>query len=200
MSFSSDPDTNLSKRVWELWTMLHLNYFSNNVAEQDSDKNYNNTFLDTSFGVERFFSKIGIFKDFSLYGLIHIERKSLNIIEDPHLLSTVTELGGGFNLYFANASKFSNTLIPFFTGGMAFGQGKDTHTPNSGTQESFKSTTTSFFTGFGIKCFNNKGWGLRALIDYYHRNERFSFSDNSRSNIEKTVSGLRFLAGFSYRY
>ena len=65
--------------------------------------------------------------------------------------------------------------------------------------QAFEGSSNSLSFGAGLKFYISQGLGARMLLDYYSRTEDYVV-DGSSSSFSRTTSGIRFMAGFGYRW
>lgn len=151
------------------------------------------------------------FSRFSLIGLVSMMRLSSQAYNGASNTTDVTELSVGTNWHpFALPSEVSK-FIPFFHLSASMGTAKSSFSPGSespvvapGGSVVIKSgsttgSTSGFALGFGYKFYTHNGFGVRALLDYYMRSEKYK-SDGSNNSYNKNVAGPRLMLGLSYRF
>ena len=80
---------------------------------------------------------------------------------------------------------------------------KSTFTPGTenrnGPEFSCNGLTNGLSLGFGYKFYTARGFGIRALFDYYVRNEKYKEDEDGFTHT-KSVKGPRLMMGISYRF
>ena len=110
------------------------------------------------------------------------------------------EYGLGANYHFYNPAASINKLVLY--GALTAGKGstslKSTVTTGGvATENSADGTNTFFSGGIGAKYVLNNGFGVRAILDYYHSSESYEFETSTTT---RTLAGPRVQFGLSYRF
>lgn len=200
--------TNTSK-TWEVWGTLYLNSLSGTVESDDATATSESTgatgsTIDFSAGVEKYFvNSSGFFKEFSASLFVH--KRTMETGDDVKSTSDWFEYGIGANYHFYNSAASVNKLVGY--GGATIGKGsatvKSTVTTNGTAVENSADGTNTFFSvGVGAKYVLNNGFGLRALLDYYHSSESYEFESTTGDVVTttRTLAGPRIQFGLSYRF
>ncbi len=141
---------------------------------------------------------------FSLMGALNLMRNNSQSYNGGGVENDVTEFSGGVNWHPFTLPSSSNEFIPFFHFALNIGTVKSVaSTPATGGSAAIESSvngkTQGFEFGFGAKYYTARGFGVRALLDYYYRSETYS-ADDFGQKFNKKVSGPRLILGLSYRF
>lgn len=143
------------------------------------------------------------YSHFSLQASMNIMRLNSQAYNGSSSTNDVTEFSIGANWHPTKLPSQTLTFIPYLHGSFNVGSVKSTHTPGNetpgGTAISGNGATQGFSIGFGYKFYTQKGFGFRAILDYYLRSEKYQ-EDESQVIFSKSVSGPRFMFGFGYRF
>ncbi|MBC7714086.1 MAG: hypothetical protein H7177_12155, partial [Rhizobacter sp.] len=197
---------NNNSKTWEVWGTLALNSLTGTVDSgtdattgEATSTGASNSSLDFSAGIEKYFLKSsGFLKEFSLNLTLH--KVSVENGDQIKSKTDLFEYGAGANYHFYNSAASTNKLVGFVTG--TIGKGSSTVASTSvvsgvSTTESLKGDTSFFSGGLGAKYVLTNGFGIRAVLDYYHTTETYSFED---STTKRTLAGPRVQFGLSYRF
>lgn len=196
---------------WEAFGLLNFNNATGTVNE-GNDQTFESTGsnIDFSLGVEKYFSSTNSFlKQLSVFAMIRSGNSTLTSIEGSQIENSVFEYGGGAHYHFMTTPFALGRLIPFFGGSFGLGTVSSTLTflgnNVTGTSQSPVEGSSNFFSfGGGIKYFTQRGFGVRALVDFYRRSETYTFAEESSSitsaEVTRTTSGPRFMLGLAYRW
>ncbi len=140
---------------------------------------------------------------FSLQGMINFMRSDSQSYNGSTSTNDVTELLLGVNWHPTQLPSQTMTFIPYIHLSMSMGTVKSTYEPGQenpgGNGLSADGSTTGFSLGFGYKFYTAKGFGARALVDYYFRTEKYKEDDNT-NQFNKDVGGPRLMLGLGYRF
>lgn len=137
---------------------------------------------------------------FSLMGGVNIMRLNSQSYNGVNANNDVTEFEFGVNWHPGTMPSATYRFIPFFHLSGMIGSVKSQ--VNDGLIDrdiSANGSTNGFSLGFGYKFYTQRGFGARALLDYYQRGEEYKEDDNLQT-FSRTVSGPRLLLGGSYRF
>jgi hypothetical protein len=196
-------DMQVSTKQWELWGNLTANMLSGNATDINSGttsatRKSTSSTLDLSAGVEKYFFKSsGILKQISLTGFIH--SKSATLGDDIQVSEKLMEYGLGLRYHFDPIVNVNYKIMPFLLADIGVGTVTLTNTVTSTNQTVDPSVGSSSFMAFGggLKYFLDNGLGFRSIVDYYTANETYPYVDKTGT---RTLAGLRFQAGISYRF
>src|SRR5690606_6549244 len=115
----------------------------------------------------------------------------------------ITEFEVGVNWHPGNLPSKTMTFIPFVHGGFSMGTVKSSSASDNNDPTPIdlnaNGKTNGFSVGFGYKFYTGKGFGFRAILDYYMRAEKYE-ADVAQLTYNKTVSGPRLNLGLGYRF
>lgn len=137
---------------------------------------------------------------FSLVGALNLMKQDSQSYNGSSVTNDVTEFSIGSNWHPTKLPSVVMDFIPYLHLSLNLGKVKSSFESGTGGQ-SFSSSggTQGFSGGFGYKFYTRKGFGVRALLDYYIRNEKYT-SDSSAKVFNKTVTGPRLMVGLGYRF
>lgn len=193
-------------KSWEGWGSLAINSltgtFQGTALSGATDASFTSTSassVEFALGIEKYFFNSNQFlSNFSLIGFAH--KRSLKNGEEVKVTNSWFEYGGGINYHFYNAPADINTLIGFT--GITYGKGnvdlefayiKDN---GVGTTTTVSGSNSFYSLGLGLKYVFSNGLGLRSVADYYKSVESF----DTAGALERSLSGIRFFLGGSYRF
>lgn len=206
-SLNDSGPGHLKDKNWELWGALHVSSLSAKTeASNPAAGNYSGGSVQTqlTFAAEYYTSDDrSWWARFSPFGFVNVHRQGMSAFQGSKQDEAGTEFGGGINWHPWARPFVINEFIPFFTGSMAMGSITGTYEPGvenaGGPAQEAKGTTMSTSFGVGFKFFTQRGWGARAVLDYYMRNDDMK---DAVSNLTwtRTVAGPRLWVGLSYRF
>jgi hypothetical protein len=138
---------------------------------------------------------------FSLIGSINFQRLNSQGFQGGGSTQDVNEFAAGVNWHPGNMPSATLKFIPFFHLGFHIGNTRARLEPDGagGDILTANGSTNGFMLGAGLKFYTPRGYGVRALFDYYQRNENFRV-DNANGRATRTVAGPRLMLGISYRW
>ena len=113
-----------------------------------------------------------------------------------------TEFTFGTNWHPGKMPSATYKFIPFVNLALNIGSVRSTFSPGlggDGEDQSANGSTSGFAVGFGYKYYTREGFGARAVLDYYVRNEKFK-RDEDDNAFDRYAAGPRFMVGMSYRF
>lgn len=138
---------------------------------------------------------------FSPFGFVSIQNRSLMAYQGSKQTDASTEFGGGLNFHPWTKPSVVNDFIPFLSFSLAMGSVKSTYEPgdenNGAPAQTAQGSTMAYALGGGFKFYTNKGWGARAILDYYTRTD--SMKEDTLT-WTRSVSGPRLWVGLGYRW
>ncbi len=200
--------TTIVERNWEVFGNFNISGLSS-TAKVDNGNSFKNSQAThhIGFGGELYAqNERAWYSRFSLLGSVDIMRLNAQSYSGEAVQNDVTEFSFGTNWHPGSMPSSVLTLIPFFHLSAHFGSVRSQYEHGFGVNndvEDFDATgsTSGIALGFGYKFYTSKGFGARALVDYYTRNERFKRDDQIPSvQADRTVTGPRFMMGISYRW
>jgi hypothetical protein len=142
---------------------------------------------------------------FSLFANLNLERANSQAYNGASASNDAFEFGGGANWHPWTRPSAVLEFIPFFSVSANFGSVKSKYSPGSelpaGVEQDADGTSSGFAVGFGYKFYTAKGFGARAVFDYYQRVEAYGEDSTvAAKQFDKTVNGPRLMLGLSYRF
>ena len=205
MNASEEPVSILDKS-WELIGMLNISGLTANSKTETGDQSFNSSQSTHHIGLggeiyaprERTW-----YSRFSLSGFLNIVRENSQAYNGATIENDLTEIEIGTNWHPFALPSSTGEFIPYFHLGFNAGSVKSKYKPgteNPGGQEFGANGATSGYSfGFGYKFYTMRGFGFRALLDYYTRSEKFK-EDDALNVHNKLVGGPRLMLGLSYRF
>lgn len=193
----------LDYRSLEVFGLIHFSSLSASV-DQDSAGSYTggDSMIDATIGFEKYFTgSSGFFKTVSFSAFFHRDVSKTTSIANQSITIGVFEYGGAFNFHF-NENPKTHQMVYFGQIGAGVGSVEDTVESISSSNaeaNTIEGSSTFFQIGVGAKYYLNNGIGFRGILDYYVRNESYSFED-SGDEYTKSVSGPRIKLGLSFRF
>lgn len=200
--------TSIAERNREVFGFVHISGLTSNTKSNTGDVSFNNSQSYHHFGLGGEFyaqREREWYSKFSLMGGLSLLRENSQSYQGAGITNELTEFNFGVNWHPWKLPSTTGDFIPFFHLGFNIGSVKSTYksgaesigTPISG---SANGSTSGFSVGFGYKFYTYKGWGARALLDYYMRTEKYDKGDLNGITFNKKVGGPRLLLGISYRF
>lgn len=143
------------------------------------------------------------YSKFSVVASMNLMRLNSQAYNGSSSTNDVTEFSFGTNWHPTKLPSATMEFIPFLHLSFNVGTVKSTYKPggeNAGGPEfAANGGTQGFSAGFGYKFYTSRGFGARALLDYYMRTEKYD-EDDATNTYNKTVGGPRFMLGLGYRF
>ena len=190
-------------KTWETWGQVHFNGLSYSADVSDGSSEGVHSVFGASGGLERYFSgNFDLIKRISLFGLIHYHSLQTGNLNGDSIGVRGIEYGVGLNYHFNSNPMSYGAIIPFATFGFGIGSVEEltsTVTQNGEVEETVTGASGFFLMGIGAKYYLSNGFGMRLFLDYYTRNETYTFDDSDASE-DKATAGPRLMVGLSYRW
>jgi hypothetical protein len=198
---------NIREKNFELWTAISISSLgsktSANTAGTDS---FSGSDARTQLALAgEFYAKDEQqwWSRFSPFGFVNIHNRAQMAFQGSKQQESATEFGAGMNWHPWSMPSVVNDFVPFFGFSMALGTARSTYEPggeNPGAPASeAQGTTLAYSFGGGFKFYTNKGWGARAVLDYYMRSDKMK-DENVDVSWTRNVSGPRLWVGMGYRW
>lgn len=193
------------RRTVELWTGFNFNMLSSSISNPAAsglgDYSGKLSATDLQIGLEKYFAKNSEwYSRFSIMAIFHWSKYDFAGIDQSILYTDVKEAGLGASFHFQDPFRQAKPIV-FLTG--AFGMGKVVDGSEGSSANplgyEYQGSDTFFSVGLGVKYFFHDRYGLRAVFDYYNRNEKYLLDGMTESTI-KTVSGPRAQVAISVRF
>jgi hypothetical protein len=205
-AFPPPSEDRFIQRDWETWGLVYFNTMnsSSNEAGNGQDTSGSNSTVNYSLGLEKYFPGRGNwYYDFSLLAFVHNSVNNKVGVEGEQLKHSCTEFGLGTNYHLFGDPFAFHRLIGYFNFSMAMGKSSDSFIVDNAPLQPYNGISNSWSLGVGGKYYLPSGFGARLLFDYYNRQEKYSFDQDTSNNVadvNRTYSGLRFQFGLSYRF
>jgi hypothetical protein len=198
---------NIREKNVELWTALSISSLgakttSDQAGATDFTGNDSRTQLALN-GEYYFTDEKRWWSRFSPIIFINIQGRTSLAFQGSKQTEAMTEFGGGVNWHPWAMPSVVNDFIPFFSFNMAMGNVSSIYEPGDeaagAPAEEAQGSTFGYSFGGGFKFYTAKGWGARAILDYYQRSDKLTDS-NTDSTWTRIVSGPRLWVGLGYRW
>lgn len=201
--------TTIVERNWEIIGTFNISGLSSNT-KIDAGDSYRTSYSSHHIGIGGEYypqNERAWYSRFSLLANVNFMRNNSQSYSGESIQNDATEFGFGANWHPGSMPSSVLTFIPFFHLSFNFGslrssfeEGSKTSTAGSDS-DGFETTGTStgFAVGFGYKFYTSRGFGARAIVDYYARQEKYK-EDDQRFQVDRSVAGPRFMVGLSYRW
>jgi hypothetical protein len=141
---------------------------------------------------------------FSLLTFLNIMRENAQAYNGASVSNDTTEVAVGLNWHPFTRPSLTMQFIPFFHASMSFGSHRSQVSQGGldplADPVNSHGRSNGFAIGFGYKFYTHRGFGVRALVDYYRRVEAYGVNDTSIEGTNRTVSGPRLMLALSYRF
>ncbi len=205
MNASEEPVSILEKSI-ELIGMLNISGLTANSKTETNDQSYNSSQSTHHIGLgaeiyaprERTW-----YSRFSLGAFLNIVRENSQAYNGASVENDLTEFEVGTNWHPFALPSTTGEFIPYIHAGFNVGSVKSKYKPGSntpgGNEFGANGATSGYSIGFGYKFYTMRGFGFRALFDYYTRSEKYK-EDDQQFVHNKLVGGPRLMLGISYRF
>lgn len=192
---------NLRDQNYEVWVGLNFSSLSSKTDSGSSTAEFDGGDVQSQFtlGGEYYFKdEREWWARFSPYGFVSNQRKGILGYSGGEQNESVTEFGGGLNWHPWDVPSVVNEFIPFFTFSLAWGNAISTAETGTTDREA-RGSTFSRSIGAGLKFYTQRGFGARAVLDYYLRDDSLK-EEISNLTWNRTNVGPRLWVGLSYRW
>jgi hypothetical protein len=200
-STSIIPEKNL-----EIFGMLNISGLTANTKTDVGDQSFNSSqsYHHIGLGAELYPQKEREwYSSFSLIGSVNLMKQDNQAYNGSSSTNDVTEFSLGVNWHPTKLPSRTMEFIPFIHASFNVGTVKSTFKPGNeasgGPEFSGNAGTSGFSAGFGYKFYTRRGFGARAILDYYMRTEKYK-EDEVLNTYNKTVGGPRLMLGLGYRF
>jgi hypothetical protein len=197
--------TTIVEKNKEIFSFLHISGLTANSKTDVGDQSFNSSqsFYHIGLGGEYYPQRErDWYSRFSLVGGVALIRENTQAYTGASIVNETTEFSFGTNWHPFNLPSQTGLFIPYFHASFNIGSAHSVFKPGTenptGLETSSKGSTSGFSVGFGYKFYSHQGFGARALLDYYVRNERYQEDDFANKH-NKIVGGPRLMLGLSYR-
>jgi hypothetical protein len=196
----------LVERNREILGVVNISGLKSKSSTDSGSDSFNNSYAYHHIGIGGEFypqREREWYSKFSLIGSVNIMRQDAQAYNGSSSTNDVTELMLGTNWHPTKLPSMVMEFIPFINLGVTMGTVKSSFTPGAenagGPSYSSSGTTNGFVLGFGYKYYLAKGFGIRASLDYYTRNESYK-ADDLLNKHTRSIAGPRVMIGLSYRF
>lgn len=199
-------DVTIVERNFEVFSFLNISGLSAITKADVGDKKFSNSQSSHHIGLGgELYSRRERewYSRFSLLGSVNFMRTNAQSYNGYSATNDITEFTIGTNWHPGKMPSATYQFIPFVNLSINIGSVRSSQSSGLTRPEdedrSANGSTSGFAVGFGYKFYTKEGFGARAVIDYYARNEKFD-RDEDENSFDRTVAGPRFLMGISYRW
>ncbi len=193
--------SSLRESNMEIWGALNYSALSTKSTGEEPEQDYSGNSTPTQFAVggEYYSKQEGAWwARFSPYAFLASQRGGGISYEGTTQDDAVTEFGGGLNWHPWTAPWTANTFMPFLGAGFGMGTVQSSR-ELAGTTNEAKGSSFSTHFGAGFKFYTANGFGARAVLDYYMRNDKLK-EDITEASWDRSTSGPRLWVGLGYRF
>lgn len=202
----NDVPTSIVEKNMEVYGFLNISGLTSNTKTDVGDSSYNNSqsFHHIGLGGEWYARKEREwYSRFSVFGEVAMMRENSQGYNGAGVENDLTEFAFGANWHPTKLPSVANEFIPYIHASFNVGTVKSVYKSgdNGGGVEEADANggTSGFSVGAGYKFYTFKGFGFRALLDYYMRSEKYK-EDTVGNTYNKKVAGPRFMLAISYRF
>jgi hypothetical protein len=199
-------DVTIVERNIEVFSFLNISGLSALTKADVGDKKFSNSQSSHHIGLGgEMYSRRERewYSRFSLLASVNFMRTNAQSYNGYSATNDVTEFSVGTNWHPGKMPSATYQFIPFVNLSINIGSVRSSQSSGisrpTDEDRSANGSTSGFSAGFGYKFYTKEGFGARAIIDYYARNEKFDRDEDDYS-FDRTVAGPRFLMGISYRW
>ena len=203
----SNVPTTIVEKNREVFGMINISGLTASSKSDVGNNTYNSSqsFYNIGIGGEYYpQNEREWYSRWSLLGSVSLMRENSQAYNGASVTNEMTEFSVGTNLHPWTKPSVTSEFIPFLHADLHVGTVKSTY--KSGTEfgnadvtKTANGGTNGWALGFGYKYYTPWGFGVRALFDYYLRNEKYK--QDAASNIyTRAVGGPRLMLGISYRF
>lgn len=200
-------DVTIVERNFEVFSFLNISGLTSSTKSDVGDNKYSNSNSSHHIGLggelyarreRQWYSR------FTLLGAVSFMRNNAQAYNGFSATNDVTEFTFGTNWHPGKMPSATYSFIPFVNLSFNIGTVRSSATAidlTSGESEdiSANGSTSGISVGFGYKYYTREGFGARAIVDYYLRNEKFK-RDDSTLSFDRQTRGPRLMLGLSYRW
>ncbi len=198
---------NIREKNLELWTAISISSLgSKSTADTTGADSFSGSDARTQFALAAEYygtDEQQWYARFSPFGFVNIHNRAQMAFQGSKQEESATEFGGGLNWHPWSMPSVVNDFIPYLGFSMALGTAKSVYEPggeNPGAPSvEAQGSTLAYSFGGGFKFYTNKGWGARAILDYYMRSDKMKDADTD-TTWTRNVSGPRLWVGMGYRW
>lgn len=198
-------DVTIVERNFEIFSFLNISGLTSSTKSDVGDRKFSNSQASHHIGLGgELYSRRERewYSRFSLLGAVSFIRTNAQSYNGFASTNDVTEFSFGTNWHPGKMPSATYEFIPYVHLSFNLGSVRSSASGGNGTSgddESANGSTTGLSLGFGFKYYSREGFGARALVDYYVRNEKFQRDEDDLS-FDRATAGPRLLLGLSYRW
>lgn len=196
----------IPERNIEVIGVLNISGLTASAKTESGDDSFNNSqsYHHIGLGGEFYPQKErDWYSRFSIQAMVNLMRLNNQAYNGSSSTNDLTEFSAGVNWHPTKLPSQTMAFIPYLHLSANFGTVKSTFKPGQenpgGDEFSADGASSGFSAGFGYKFFTAKGFGARAIVDYYFRSEKYN-EDEATNTFNKDVGGPRFMIGLGYRF
>ncbi len=199
---------NIRERNLELWTALSLSSLgsksSNNAANGAQSFSGSDARTQLALNLEYYVTdEKRWWARFSPFAFVNVQNRATSAFQGSKQAEASTEFGAGLNWHPWSLPSMVNHFIPFLSFSIGMGSLSSSYEPGveapGGATQEAQGSTMSYALGAGYKFYTNRGFGARAILDFYTRTEKLSQADTDLT-WDRTSSGPRLWVGMGYRW
>lgn len=199
-------DVTIVEKNFEVFSFLNISGLSAITKADVGDKKFSNSQSShhIGFGGELYSRRERQwYSRFTLLGAVSLMRTNAQSYNGFSATNDITEFTIGTNWHPGKMPSATYQFIPFFHLGLNIGSVRSSVsqglTATTTDDRTANASSNGFQIGFGYKYYTREGFGARAIVDYYARNEKFK-RDEDDNSFDRTTAGPRFMMGISYRW
>lgn len=218
-AFEDDPDLvamdseegfDIGEKNIEIWISIYASVESAKTSSPNIDFSASQSVYHLNLGGEYYFkNQDAWYSNFSFSPFLSIGTKSSLAFQGTYVESSRLEFGLNAHWYpFKSKPWMAHRFIPYILGSISMGNVSDkfnsgilgtSTTSTSSESETLEGSSRRLSLGVGVKFYTAKGFGMRAIFDYFMLSDSFD-QDIRGDNWDRSSSGPRIQVGFSYRW
>lgn len=199
-------DVTIVEKNFEVFSFLNISGLTAQTKADVGDRKFSNSQSShhIGFGGELYSRREREwYSRFSLLGGVNFMRTNAQSYNGYSATNDITEFTVGTNWHPGKMPSATYSFIPFVHLSLNIGSVRSSVSSGlsrpTDEDRSANGSSSGFALGFGYKYYTREGFGARAVIDYYARNEKFK-RDEDENAFDRVTAGPRFLLGLSYRW
>lgn len=200
-------DVTIVEKNIEVFSFLNVSGLTSSTKSDVGDRKYSNSNSTHHIGLggelyarreREWYSR------FTLVGAVNFMRNNAQAYNSYSATNDVTEFTFGTNWHPGKMPSATYSFIPYINLSLNIGTIRSSATAVADAQGntediSANGSTNGGALGFGFKYYTREGFGARAIVDYYFRNEKFK-RDEENLSFDRQTRGPRLMVGISYRW
>ncbi len=199
-------DVTIVEKNFEVFSFLNISGLTGQTKSDVGDRKFSNSQSSHHIGLGgELYSRRERewYSRFSLVASLNLMRTDSQSYNGYASSNDATEFTVGTNLHPGKMPSATYNFIPYINLSLNLGSVRSNQssglTRPTDPDRSANGSTSGLSVGFGYKYYTKEGFGARAILDYYIRNEKFD-RDEDQNSFSRSVAGPRFLMGISYRW